>query len=137
MSEFFNPVPKPRAELPKRRGFNSTLAAPSEPINARNDERKEAEFRRCYGSEERVEWIASFGCIICGRGAGRNDNVHVRGGGAGRKADARFIVPMDRPHHDELHRVGVETFEASYSVSLEETAERFEELWQAFRGNGG
>ena len=134
MNEDIRPVPKPIPSLPKRRAFNSTLPAPEWPTFDRNKERQEREFLRCYGSEERVEWVNSFGCVICGTHMTRRENVHVRGGGAGRKADARFIVPMCRPHHRELHREGVDTFSASYSIDLEATADQFEARWQAYSG---
>jgi hypothetical protein len=123
------PAPKPKPSLPKRKAAGSSLAAPDVWGVGRNEARKAAEFVRCYGSEERVEWIKSFGCVICGKKP--SENVHVRGGGAGRKADARFVVPGCRAHHNELHRNGVETFEADHSIDLEATADRFEAQWQA------
>ena len=45
---------------------------------------------------ERVEFVKSLRCVVfeavgC---SGPMENVHVRGDGAGRKADARWVVPM-------------------------------------------
>lgn len=123
----FAPCPKPVPALPKRKAMGSTLPAPTRPIG-RNAERQAREFARTYGSTERVEWIKSFGCVICGKKP--TENMHVRGGGTGRKADACYIVPACRAHHRELHRDGVETFSASYSIDLEMTADQFDAVWR-------
>ncbi len=79
-------------------------------VKPRNAKRKASEFARCYGSKERVAWIRSLPCIICELRStpqvGPSDNAHVTGDGMGRKADARFIVPLCRMHHAcyDIHR---------------------------------
>ena len=57
------------------------------------------------------------------------ENVHVRGGGASRKADAKWIVPMISTLHKELHATGKRTFEAAHSIDLDAAAVWTEQRW--------
>jgi hypothetical protein len=104
------------------------------PVNRR---RKAREFQRAYGGAERAAFVAAMACIV-GRIQGVSDcegpieNVHVKGGGAGRKADARFNVPGCRGHHRKLHAWGVRRFEEHYGVDLDAEAAAVEEAWQTF-----
>ena len=70
--------------------------------------RSSAEFARIYGSEDRVRWIASQPCCVCG--STPSEGHHVRSGGTGRKAHHRWIVPLCRPCHIRYHHRGRETF---------------------------
>jgi hypothetical protein len=90
--------------------------------------RKPKETARVYGGHRRVEWVNGLGCLICLRGP--CENAHVKSGGVGRKADAKWIVPLCRDHHAEHHR-GARTFEAKYGVSLLKAAAQIESLWQS------
>jgi hypothetical protein len=123
-----HPAPKPVPAHPKRKQFGSTLPAPESNTLGRNAERQAKEFARSYGSDERVEWFKALGCCICGKRP--SENAHSRGGGAGRKADAHYILPLCRSHHRELHQEGIETFEASYSINLDATADEFDKAYQ-------
>ena len=82
------------------------------PIAKVNPARKAKAFARAYGGAERVRWIQSQPCILCSQSP--CENAHVTGGGAGRKADARWIVPLCHRCHAELHTIGQKTFEAKY-----------------------
>lgn len=89
---------------------------------------------RAFGGSERTEWIKAQPCVVryCHR---PSENAHVapksEAGGAGRKADARWIVPMCRQHHRvELHHIGRETFEKIYGIDLTAAAGRTEARWQ-------
>ena len=86
-------------------------------VKAVNPKRRKAEWARAYGSAERVKWVKRQVCCICS--AVPVDQAHIEGGGAGRKADADRIVPMCRPHHDMLHRMGRASFEVAVATRLE------------------
>lgn len=99
-----------------------------------NRQRKAKEWLRAYGSVERVNWIAGQRCVACGacsEGQGC-ENHHVRNGGRGRKADARFIVPMCWTCHRELHSLGRVQFEEYYGIDLDALAEQTDASWKAF-----
>jgi len=81
-------------------------------VNAVNHARKDREFIRAYGSADRVAFVRSQPCVACGRTP--SENAHTRGGGAGRKGDARFVAPLCHPCHDELHRRGPVAFAARH-----------------------
>lgn len=97
-----------------------------------NRKRKAKEFVRCYGSNARVAFVQSLPCAIAPhRCSGPIENAHAVGGGVSRKADARWIVPLCRAAHRELHRIGVRSFEARHNVSLEAAASVVEQLWHS------
>lgn len=129
MSEFFFPSPKPIAKPARPRQYGTSLPQSEPKPIGRNKERQAKEFARCYHSEERVEWVKNLPSVVSGRGP--CDNAHVRGGGAGRKADYRFIVPLTRREHNELHRIGPADFESNYSINLEAAADAVEAAWQS------
>jgi len=98
------------------------------PIRPRNDKRRDREWTRAYGSEERVQWVQSLPSVASGETP--SVNAHVRTGGTGRKADARWIVPLTWDEHEKLHRVGVKSFEATYGIDLESEARRIDKMWR-------
>lgn len=100
------------------------------PLKARNPKRRASEFARTYESKERVAWIKAQRSVASGRGP--CENVHVKGGGASRKADACWIVPLTRSEHVELHQHGVTWFEARYGLSLEFMAAQTHTAWLAY-----
>lgn len=58
--------------------------------------RKPSEFRRIYGSKERVEFVKSLPCAACGV-VGYSENAHVappREKGTGYKAGYEWIAPL-------------------------------------------
>jgi hypothetical protein len=125
----------------KRRAWNSSLPAPTQPLSRRSrrmkttkPKRRAAERERSYGPPERRAWVKSLACAVSGR-YGDIEQAHAKGGGAGRKADAEFILPLRRELHRELHRIGVRSFEAAYCVDLLSLAARTERLWQLHQSN--
>lgn len=97
--------------------------------------RSASEFKRIYGSKARVEWVKSLPCvcdtILCGTEANPIENAHVKNGGAGRKADAKWIVPMCRGHHRGYHTIGAEWFRKTHRLDLSAAAARTEQAWQS------
>jgi hypothetical protein len=65
--------------------------------------------------------------------AGPCENAHVKTGGAGRKADARWIVPLCRPHHAEIHQHGQRSFEVRHDIDLAFWASIIDARWEAYR----
>lgn len=108
----FSPVPKPpkREQKAKKRPKRS------------NPARKASEFLRCYGSAERVAWVKSLPCFACGL-IGHTENAHLPShSGAGRKGDARHIVPLCHSCHD--HKVYLQR---PFTYAL--VASKIEKLW--------
>lgn len=91
------------------------------------EKRSAAERYRIYGSQERIDFVFSLGCLICGAPP---ELAHTQSGGMGRKADARTIVPLCPLHHSEQHQYGTKTFEASYGLDLKASAAWIEARWQ-------
>ena len=103
-------------------------------VKARNPKRKRSEFQRAFGGAARVLWVQSQLSVV----SGYRPCVcaHVRTGGAGRRADAKWIVPLTDAEHRELHQIGKDSFEAKYGVDLEAAAKATDEAWQ-LRGAEG
>lgn len=99
-----------------------------------NKKRRVSEWARAYGSKARVEWIKAQPSVASGLGP--CVNAHVKNGGAGRKADAKWIVPLTDQEHKELHRVGIDTFEKEHWLELEYFAQKTEADWQAHSQRG-
>lgn len=98
--------------------------------------KQQAEFKRCYHSKERVEWIKSLPSVASGASDSafnQIDNVHVKGGIV-RKADYTWIVPLRRTEHITLHQHPSEFFE-QYGVDLIQKAVETEAAWQDFVHN--
>ncbi len=86
------------------------------------------EWNRAYGSQERAKWIARHPSVVSGRTP--CVNAHVRTGGVGRKADAKWIVPLTFWEHNEIHNLGQKTFERKYGIDLLAAAAKIETEWQ-------
>lgn len=94
-----------------------------------NRARKAREFARVYESEARVLWVQSLPCVVTGLGP--CENAHIRGGGAGRKADSGYIVPLLPALHRTLHSLGKLEFERLFAINLTELATATEDAWAA------
>ena len=107
--------------------------------------RTPSEFRRIYGSKERVGFVKSLPCANCNIRDGFYDglvmwavvNAHVRNSGTGRKGPYTAIIPLcetpDRAGcHDVQHDVGWLALSAlDTREKREAAATRTEELWQS------
>ena len=98
-----------------------------------NEERREKEWARAYGSEERVRFVKDLPCAVPGCGDSPSENAHLETGGMGRKADADTVVPLCAAHHRELDdELGsVDLFDCEHGTDLWATAEKVEEMWSA------
>lgn len=130
---------KKLASLGGKHPFSSIASGAKKP-KARNPKRQAKEFARCYGSKARVEFVQSLPCVGCAwcnvhlrRPNDPCENAHVTGGGAGRKADSHFIVPLCSRCHREQHRMGWETFEQVTVLDRYAEAANTEAQWQAHR----
>lgn len=111
----------------------SVPLARSKGVRRANRPRKAEAFVRAYGSADRVAWFRAQPCLVCG--ALPSENAHVRSGGMGRKADARWIVPLCGVHHS-AHHAGAKSFEAQYGVDLLAQAHIWDARWEAERAGG-
>ena len=100
------------------------------PVKARNTTRRAREFVRAYGGVSRVLWVQRQPSVVSGKGP--CENCHVAADGAGRKADARWIVPLTFDEHRLLHAIGKASFEALTGVDLDAAAVATECAWQAY-----
>ncbi len=114
-----SPMPRPTKPI-----------ARTTPVKKRNPERRSAEFIRTYGSELRCRWMQAQPSVVSGRGP--CVNAHIRGDGAGRKADAEWIVSLTNAEHEELHRIGAASFEKQYGLSLYLAAKHTERQWRLY-----
>lgn len=104
---------------------------PKVAVKKRNVSRHAAEWRRAYGSPERADFVNWLACVVCGYSP--CENAHIENGGMGRKADARFVVPLCPKHHREQEG-RTEAFQAQYGIDLYDYAAKTEAAWQAHHG---
>lgn len=97
-------------------------------MNPRNRSRRDREWVRAYHSKERVRWVKRRPCRVpgCRRQA---ENMHVRGGGVGRKAEYVWIADICRMHHREAHQ-GQKSFERRHGLDLETAARDLQKAWE-------
>ena len=94
--------------------------------------RQADDFTRIYGSKERAAWVRAQNCIVpyCFQPP---ENAHIRTDGVGRKADARYIVPLCAGHHwlrkDSLHALNRRLFEEHHRIDLDHCAAETEGHW--------
>lgn len=116
------PKPKSRAKktvrpIPRRK-----------PVNKINKKRKASAFARCYGSKERVEWVKSLGCNVCGLRPA--ENAHTVTDGMGRKAGYETIIPLCNYHH---RRYDAHEVWKDLRQMLKDEAAYVERGWQQFQ----
>lgn len=96
----------------------------------RADEKRRENWERAYHSVERVEWVRWLPSVI---GGGKPCvNAHVRTGGTAMKAEYIWIVPLTFEQHEELHRIGIQSFSAKYNIDLDAAARMVEIQWQSY-----
>lgn len=82
-------------------------------------------FDKHFHSKERVLFIQSLPCIVCGLTPSQNAHVKSRGAG-GTYLD---IVPLCYKHHLEQGQIGITTFAGKYYLDLDWLAEETERQW--------
>ncbi len=117
----FHPVPKPSARVPKKK----------KRPRRQNVKRAAEAVVRAFGSADRIAFIKGLPSVVSGKGP--CVNAHVRGGGAGRRADARWIVPMTDAEHKAMHQMGQQSFAKLHNLDLEALAAETERAWQESR----
>lgn len=85
-----------------------------------------------FGSEAFRKWVRMQTCVIPGCGGWPCEAAHVVSRGAG--GTARDIVPLCHAHHEEQHRVGIQTFQARHNVELDVCAEWTQTRWTLYQG---
>lgn len=88
--------------------------------------RSASEFRRIYGSRQRVEAIKAMRCTVPHCPHGPCHNAHTEGGGMGRKAGWETIVPLCPTHHFTLDSGlgSVRLFDEVHQTDIAATAAR-------------
>ena len=81
-------------------------------------------FDEQYGSRERVLWVKTLPCLVCG--VSPSENAHVRTRGAG--GTYKDIVPLCFTHHREIHSIGNDSFCRKYFLDLEMEAQLIEDM---------
>jgi hypothetical protein len=86
-------------------------------VKARNAKRGGSRFPK-RRDPAYCEWVRGFACCVraCLTGA-RMECAHVKSRGAG-GGDIGNCVPLCFSHHDQQHRLGIKTFQATHSVDL-------------------
>lgn len=91
-----------------------------------------AEWERVYDSEEFMQYTARSPSVASGKGPCVPHHVRPNldpPAGTGRKPDAKWVVPLTDPEHNEGHQIGWETFEDKYGISLVEEAQAHWASW--------
>lgn len=83
-----------------------------------NPQRRQRNFTKAYGSEKRVAKVKSMPCLLHPNRPA--ENVHVVSKAAG--GTYRDVVNLCRTCHNELHQIGITTFENKYGIDLKEEA---------------
>jgi hypothetical protein len=78
-----------------------------------------------------VQWTKAQPCVVTGL-TGDVEVVHVRNGGMGLKAEARWTVPMRSAYHRQLHQIGKASFEEVYGVNLDALAKHTQAAWEQY-----
>ncbi len=120
-----------RSSSPRR----STTPTRKTRVRKVNKKRKAKNALRANGDAAHKAWLHDQQCAICGWiGLPEEmEEMHVKGGGEGRKADVEFTIPACGPHwvwkasdpsegcHRESHR-GQKSFAKKHAVDLLELA---------------
>jgi len=94
------------------------------------------EWRRKYGSLERVRWVQNQRSVVGGGWPCVNAHVTPDEGlpvGTGRKAGYQWIVPMTDAEHREHHEGDV-TFQRRHNVCLADLARATQARWLRYQG---
>ena len=95
-------------------------------------QRKADAFARSFHSDQRVKFVQSLPCRVCG--SVPSENAHTQGGGTGRKGPYQSIIPLCPRHHQEAHQHGHKTFATRHGINLEALAAQVEGMWARHSG---
>ena len=73
-----------------------------------------------WRSKKYMEWVSTLPCVICNR-PGQSDPHHVRifgNAGTGQKPDDCWCIPLCREHHNEIHSIGMYSFQERHNVLM-------------------
>lgn len=99
-------------------------------IKARNAARAKRARARDFGPRDRQEWVNGLPSVVSGRGPCVPHHVRSRGAGGTDKE----IVPLTVAEHEEVHRIGRQSFEARYGLDLASEARRVDAAWVLLAG---
>ena len=94
-------------------------------------QRKAANFARSFHSDQRVKFVQSLPCRVCG--ALPTVTAHTVGGGTSRRGPYQSTIPLCHRHHMEMHN-GQKTFAKRHSLNLEALAAEVEAMWARHSG---
>ncbi len=98
---------------------------------------EQVEFQRCFGSADRMAWVAAQPCIAPGCLATPCENAHLGMGPNGTVGDSTFIVPACPTHRKLLQgELGTEKFAALYHIDLAAEAIDLELRWRQHVASG-
>lgn len=99
--------------------------------------KEQIEFRRCFGSAERMAFVERQPCVTPGCEHHPCENAHLGMGPHGTLGDATFIVAACPAHRKLLQgELGTEKFAALYQVDLAAEAIDLELRWQQHLNTG-
>jgi len=103
--------------------------------------RPKKETERIYGPPDRPAWMRRQPSVVSGRTPCVSAHVKAEDpmgpSGTGRKANARWTVPLTYEEHVELHANGQETFEREHGIDLARAARETHARWLEERGGNG
>lgn len=67
-----------------------------------------------FKSQSYLSHVRSMQCIVCGSNDTVAHHVKTRGSGGG----DTFAVPLCAEHHNEIHTIGIDTFQERYGINL-------------------
>lgn len=119
-----------RTRLARRTGLKGGRVPAKRDARLRARGRSRFPKRRC---PDYVAWIATLPCLLGNQACfGSVVAAHVKTRGAGGD-DVGNALPLCRDHHDEQHRIGIQTFQARYGLDLAAEAKRLGDLWRGSR----
>lgn len=93
-------------------------------IKPSNPKRRKENFKKYYGSIERVKLLNATPCLICSNLP--SDAAHTVSKSAG--GTFTDLLPLCRTHHSQLHNLGTQTFEKLHNIKLTELAKEFAKI---------
>lgn len=93
-------------------------------VKPSNPKRRKENFKKYYGSIERVKIINNTPCLCCS--SLPSDSAHVKSKASG--GTFTDLIPLCRIHHAQLHNLGTRNFETLHDINLTELAKEFAKI---------